>query len=102
MPKQKETQAEFNQRMMDKGVFRCDDSVLFCLICDQPVKGNQSSTITQHLDTKKHKNGVDRKNTRFLLSDLTYIYDKTSNFDYKYFSFFANILNFWPIIKYFS
>lgn len=63
MPPYKKTQAEFNKKVLNlhPGVFRSDDTVLFCLMCDIPVKANQLSMVSQHLETVKHKKSVERK-----------------------------------------
>lgn len=63
MPKVKETQPAFNRRMVDSnpGIFRCDGSVLFCLLCDSDVSANQLSQVKQHLKTAKHTESAERK-----------------------------------------
>lgn len=61
--KGKETAAEFNKRIvkLHPGVFRADNTILFCLICDIQVNAKQVSSVAKHLKTTKHKNSVERK-----------------------------------------
>lgn len=63
MPKVKETQSAFNRRMVDNHprIFRCDGSVLFCLLCDTVVSANQLFQVKQHLKTAKHIESAERK-----------------------------------------
>lgn len=63
MPKVKETQSAFNQRMIknNPGIFRCDSSVLFCLSCDSVVTASQVFQVKQHLQTAKHISSAERK-----------------------------------------
>lgn len=63
MPKGKETVAEFNARMVAtyKGVFRSDNSVLFCIYCNHPVTASQLFQVKQHIATDKHKNAESRR-----------------------------------------
>lgn len=63
MPKEKETRPAFYRRMVKDypGIFRCDDSVLFCLMCDSNVSAKQLSQVKQHLETTQHLKNVGRK-----------------------------------------
>lgn len=63
MPKRKETKSSFFHRVSaDRpNVFRYDDSVLFCLMCDEKVNADQYSQVTQHINTGKHLKNVQRK-----------------------------------------
>lgn len=63
MPKSKETTSEFYNRIVNDhpGVFRCDKSVLFCLMCDKEVTAKQMSQVNQHLKAKSHTDAVERK-----------------------------------------
>lgn len=63
MPKNKATAQQFNQKVLTlyPGIFRHDNSVLFCLMCDIQVNAQQISTVNQHLETAKHKKSVERK-----------------------------------------
>lgn len=76
MPKVKETLNKFFKRVLvdHPNTFRCDDSVLFCLMCNENVNAKQSSQITQHLKTSKHVTSVQRKTgskkTQTLLTTL--------------------------------
>lgn len=64
MPKGKETIKEFCARMVIEhpGVFRTDNSILFCTFCDCALTGNKTSNVNQHIGTAKHKNAVEAKN----------------------------------------
>lgn len=63
MPKSKEPISNFFKRVLadHPNTFRCDNSVLFCLMCDDSVNAKQSSQVLQHLKTTKHKANVERK-----------------------------------------
>lgn len=63
MPKPKETIREFCNRIVREypGVFRTDDSILFCEFCEVPLKGHKTSNVKQHIETDKHKNAVETK-----------------------------------------
>lgn len=63
MPKSRESKYSFFQRVLadHPSVFRCDDSVLFCLMCDEKVNANQYCQVTQHIKTGKHMANVQRK-----------------------------------------
>lgn len=63
MPRNKESRGEFYKRIASDypGVFRCDNSVLFCLMCDTDVAAKQASQVKQHLSTTKHSEAVERK-----------------------------------------
>lgn len=64
MPKIKETTGEFYRRVRSEhpNVFRADNSVLFCLLCDKEVKAKQMCQVTQHLSTAIHQAAIQRKN----------------------------------------
>lgn len=65
MPKdRKETQIEFNQRMLLSypKVFRADQSVLYCLLCDCKVSAKKLFQVKQHIDSDKHKSAQKRNN----------------------------------------
>jgi len=47
----------------DKNVFSCDESVLFCKLCETKVNAERRYTVTKHIETEKHKRMVNRKNT---------------------------------------
>lgn len=53
----KETQREFNMRMLLEfpKIFRADNNVLFCTICDCKAPATKLSSVKNHLDTGKHK-----------------------------------------------
>ena len=63
MPKVKETKNAFFQRVSSDhpNIFRNDDSVLFCLMCDEKVNAEQYCQVTQHIKTGKHSANVQRK-----------------------------------------
>lgn len=63
MPKNKETTATFNRRIVKEypQVFRCDDSILFCKMCDIKINAKQLFQVKQHLLTSKHIASVQRK-----------------------------------------
>lgn len=63
MPKTKEPIDKFLKRVLadHPNTFRCDDTVLFCLMCDETVNAKQSSQVLQHIKTTKHKANVERK-----------------------------------------
>lgn len=63
MPKHKETQSAFNRRMTNDfpGIFRCDGSVLFCLLCDTNISAKQLFEVKQHMKTGKHAASAKRK-----------------------------------------
>lgn len=63
MPKTKELKINFFKRISNDhpNVFRSDDSVLFCLMCDEKVNANQYSQVNQHIKTGKHVANVQRK-----------------------------------------
>lgn len=63
MPKAKEKKSGFYSRVRQENpnVFRADDSVLFCLLCDIDVKATQMSQVKQHLVTAKHLAAIERK-----------------------------------------
>ena len=65
MPKEKETLSSFYRRVSKEyqNVFRTDNSVLFCLICDCEVPAKQICQVRQHLSTKKHLASVKRKSS---------------------------------------
>lgn len=43
-------------------VFRADDSVLFCTVCETAVNAKQIFLVKQHLETSKHKREAEKKN----------------------------------------
>ncbi|XP_022166130.1 uncharacterized protein LOC111041895 [Myzus persicae] len=43
-------------------VFSCDESVLFCKLCETKVSAERRYTVTHHIETAKHKRAVNRKN----------------------------------------
>lgn len=53
----KETQSAFFLRMVREfpGVFRADDNVLFCIICDCKAPATKKSSVKDHIETGKHK-----------------------------------------------
>lgn len=57
MPKEKETQREFNFRIVRQfpKVFRADENVLFCLLCDCNVPTKKLFGVKQHIETSKHQ-----------------------------------------------
>lgn len=59
----KETQNQFNVRMVlaYPKVFRCDNSILFCLLCNCPAPATRFSNVKQHFDSKKHLAAVKKK-----------------------------------------
>lgn len=63
MPKRKETSSELLQRVVEKypTQFRCDQRVLFCLLCDSNVSVQQMFQVEQHIATQKHKLAIQRK-----------------------------------------
>lgn len=63
MPKIKEAKSAFIRRISAEypNVFRCDDSVLFCLMCDEKLNADQNCQVTQHIKTVKHTTNVQRK-----------------------------------------
>lgn len=63
MPKVKETASEFLSRMRREypGVFRTDNSVLFCIYCNHTVTGNKLFNVKQHIAGNKHKEAAKRR-----------------------------------------
>lgn len=63
MPKTKESTREFLQRIVGQHpkVFRVDDSVLFCTVCDSSVNADQLFLVKQHLKTAKHTKAAEKK-----------------------------------------
>lgn len=64
MPKHKESVREFLKRMVVEypKIFRVDDSVLFCTVCDVAVNADQLFLVKQHLKTSKHTKAAEKKN----------------------------------------
>lgn len=64
MPKIKESIPTFYRRMVKEypGVFRADNSVLFCLLCGCDINAKQLFQVKQHLSTGKHLTQVEKKN----------------------------------------
>ena len=55
----------------EEDVFSCDESVLFCKLCETKVSAKRRYTVTHHIETAKHKRAVNRKNiTRKSTSQL--------------------------------
>lgn len=46
---------------VSENVFTLDDSIIFCELCENKVKAEVA--ITKYIQTEKHKQVVDRKNT---------------------------------------
>lgn len=65
MPKEKENLSSFYRRVTKEyqNVFRSDQSVLFCLVCDIEIAAKQMSQVKQHVSTAKHLAGLKRKTT---------------------------------------
>lgn len=63
MPKEKESLSSFYLRVVKEypKEFRCDKSVLFCLLCDTEVAAKQIFQVKQHRETKKHLQAIQRK-----------------------------------------
>lgn len=63
MPKDKVKQREFNSRMIREypKVFRADDNILFCLMCENKAPAKKLFSVKQHLDSVKHKLAEARK-----------------------------------------
>lgn len=59
----KESLSSFYLRVVNEypKEFRCDKSVLFCLLCDTEISAKQIFQVKQHRDTKKHLNAIQRK-----------------------------------------
>lgn len=66
MPKTKENRQGFLRRVTEKypKVFRADNSVLFCLVCDTTVNADQIFLVNQHLGTSNHKRKAEEKKCR--------------------------------------
>lgn len=58
----KETLAGFYARMVTTypGVFRADNSLLFCLYCNEPVRASKIFQVKQHIETTKHDTAANR------------------------------------------
>lgn len=76
MPKTKESTAGFFARMNAEfpGVFRNDNSVLFCTYCDCQVTGSKIFNVKQHITSVKHQKTAKLrqnagKNTQTLLTE---------------------------------
>jgi hypothetical protein len=46
-----------------ENVFSCDESVLFCKLCETKVNAERSYTVTQRIDIAKLRRAVNRQNT---------------------------------------
>jgi len=46
-----------------ENVFSCDESVLFCKLCETKVNAERRYTVTHHIETAKHQRAVNRQNT---------------------------------------
>lgn len=59
----KETLAAFYTRMVNEyqGVFRNDNSVLFCTYCNEQVTASKIFQVKQHIGTSKHETAAKRK-----------------------------------------
>lgn len=87
MPPVKKTKSEFLREIVREhpGIFRCDDSILFCLACDSKVNATQKCLVTQHVNTDKHEESIERKNkggnntSQTLLKTLHETTDKSRN-----------------------
>lgn len=64
MPKPKESKSVFIARMLSEypGVFRADDSVLFCKYCSCTVNADKTFLVSQHVGTARHKKAVELRN----------------------------------------
>lgn len=76
MPKEKETNREFFARIVKDypGVFRTDNSLLFCTYCNCSVAGAKLFSVKQHIATDKHQKiaklrGICPKNSQTLLTE---------------------------------
>jgi len=47
----------------EENVFSCDESVLFCKLCETKVSAERRYMAAKHIETEKHKRTVYRKNT---------------------------------------
>lgn len=63
MPPYKQSVEAFNRRIVKDfpSVFRCDEKILFCRMCDIVVNAKQLFQVKQHLETAKHIASVKRK-----------------------------------------
>lgn len=66
MPKSKEPISAFYRRMVKEypGVFKTDNTVLFCLLCESDINARQLFQVKQHLSTGKHLAQVAKKDQR--------------------------------------
>lgn len=73
MPKQKESAREFISRMCEKfkNVFTSDQSVLFCVLCNNQVRAKKISQVTQHLETISHIDALNKKEKNGMSSNQT-------------------------------
>uniref|UniRef100_A0A2S2P5E1 CGG triplet repeat-binding protein 1 n=1 Tax=Schizaphis graminum TaxID=13262 RepID=A0A2S2P5E1_SCHGA len=46
-----------------ENVFSCDESVLFCKLCETKVNAERRYIVTHHIETAKHQRVVNRQNT---------------------------------------
>lgn len=68
MPKEKESHGELILRIAEKypKIFRVDNSILYCIVCEQKVTAQKMFQAKQHIDTKGHKKNEAKKNTECL------------------------------------
>lgn len=66
MPKIRPTNSTvFKKYVLEFGenVFSCDESVLFCKLCETKVNAERRYRVTHHIETAKHRRAVNRQNT---------------------------------------
>ena len=66
MPKIKPTISTVLKKYVSEfgeNVFSCDESVLFCKLCETKVNAERRYTVTYHIDIAKHLRVVNRQNT---------------------------------------
>lgn len=61
MPKQKTSKsARLQQYVEQYPVFKTDDKILLCKVCNKTVTAEKTSTVKQHLESAKHKELLER------------------------------------------
>lgn len=75
MPKAKENNREFLTRITTQfpGVFRSDQTILFCTLCNCSVNASKMFHVKQHIGTSKHKEAAKKSSslkTQTLLTEF--------------------------------
>jgi hypothetical protein len=64
-----------------ENVFSCDESVLFCKLCETKVNAERRYTVTHHIETAKHQRAVNRQSTtKTSITQGNNIYKKNHHF----------------------